>query len=170
MCDVLTAAESTMPPLLPRHPTNSSHRIGVLLVFFILLSQAFEQKINRHFAHTQRKKDKVAKETKNREDKLKTSYSVTGGGQSVHVPSRYPRDVQGDWGERRSKFGNAVYFSGRQVLNLTPSQHSFTTRIPMEQFTVELWVRPEGGQADPVTFLGKSFLMRFLIINDYGKV
>ncbi|XP_071111670.1 pappalysin-1-like [Haliotis cracherodii] len=153
MCDVLTAAESTMPPLLPRHPTNSSHRIGVLLVFFILLSQAFEQKISRHFAHTQRKKDKVAKETKNREDKLKTSYSVTGGRQSVHVPSRYPRDVQGDWGERRSKFGNAVYFSGRQVLNLTPSQHSFTTRIPMEQFTVELWVRPEGGQADPVTFL-----------------
>ncbi|PVD22075.1 hypothetical protein C0Q70_17878 [Pomacea canaliculata] len=55
-----------------------------------------------------------------------------------------------------SGFGNAVYFSGLEVLVLKSSPHVAPWReLPRASFSVELWVQPEGGQNTPAVIVGK---------------
>ncbi|KAJ7377833.1 hypothetical protein OS493_026401 [Desmophyllum pertusum] len=48
-----------------------------------------------------------------------------------------------------SKFGKALRFFGGEVVRFTGA-----VTIPSHQFTVDFWMRPEGGQASPVTVIG----------------
>ena len=48
-----------------------------------------------------------------------------------------------------SKFGKALRFFGNEVIRF-----SGTIEIPSHQFTLDFWMRPEGGQKSPVTVIG----------------
>ncbi|CAH1270963.1 PAPPA [Branchiostoma lanceolatum] len=67
-----------------------------------------------------------------------------------HPHLRYPRAVTaGD------KFGKALYFSGNEVLKFNdPNSVNDYSTIPREAFTVEAWVKPEGGQDNPAVIIG----------------
>ena len=68
--------------------------------------------------------------------------------------SRHPRDTTTV--KRADKnYGKAVYFSGREILKLKRKGKFSRVEIPNGKFTVSLWVKPEGGQFDPVTIIGK---------------
>lgn len=71
--------------------------------------------------------------------------------------ARHPRDVQSATsGSKEGNLGNkAVYFIGqKQVLRLK-DRNKAKTLIPYKAFTVELWMKPEGGQPDSVPVIGK---------------
>lgn len=72
---------------------------------------------------------------------------------SEHL-SRQPRAAR-RWRTGGSKSGNALYFTGKEILKLKTGRRNSQIDIPGHQFTVELWVKPEGGQYDPVTIIGK---------------
>ncbi|XP_070175910.1 pappalysin-1-like [Littorina saxatilis] len=58
---------------------------------------------------------------------------------------------------RTEGFGSAVYLSGKEVLTLKPPAVVSPGRsLPSAQFTVEVWVKPEGGQFDPAVLLALS--------------
>lgn len=48
-----------------------------------------------------------------------------------------------------SEFGKAMRFFGGEVVRFTGA-----VTIPSHQFTIDFWMRPEGGQASPVTVIG----------------
>lgn len=48
-----------------------------------------------------------------------------------------------------SKFGKALRFFGSEVVRFTGA-----VKIPSHQFTLDFWMRPEGGQKSPVTVIG----------------
>ena len=76
------------------------------------------------------------------------------------VLRRYPRQASVNIGDvRRSsgKFGSALYFGGQESLrmkNLDGVYEEIGTRA-ITNFTVEIWIRAEGGQSDPVTIIGE---------------
>lgn len=48
-----------------------------------------------------------------------------------------------------SQFGNALRFFGGEVVRFTGA-----VTIPSHQFTIDFWIKPEGGQVSPVTVIG----------------
>ena len=53
-------------------------------------------------------------------------------------------------------FGRAVYFSGQEVMRLkSPALVSPGRSLPAHNFTVEMWLKPEGGQYDPAVIAGE---------------
>ena len=48
-----------------------------------------------------------------------------------------------------SQFGNALRFFGGEVVRFTGA-----VTIPSHQFTIDFWMKPEGGQVSPVTVIG----------------
>lgn len=48
-----------------------------------------------------------------------------------------------------SQFGKAMRFFGGEVVRFTGA-----VKIPSHQLTIDFWIRPEGGQASPVTVIG----------------
>ncbi|XP_078604177.1 pappalysin-1-like isoform X2 [Branchiostoma floridae x Branchiostoma japonicum] len=67
-----------------------------------------------------------------------------------HPHLRHPRAAPGG-----DKFGKALYFSGNEVLKLKgPNSVNDYSTIPREAFTVEAWVKPEGGQDNPAVIMG----------------
>ena len=75
----------------------------------------------------------------------------------LSIARRQKRDVD----EIRSPYGTATVFSG------TAAALKFTgrTALPNHQFSVAVWVKPEGGQKVPVNILGNGFLLFFKIYN-----
>ena len=74
------------------------------------------------------------------------------------VLRRYPRQASVNIGDvRRSsgKFGSALYFGGQESLRMKNLDGVYET-MAITHFTVEIWIRAEGGQSDPVTIIGKS--------------
>ncbi|XP_013400123.1 pappalysin-1-like [Lingula anatina] len=56
---------------------------------------------------------------------------------------------------RGGKYGHALLFTGdAQVLRLKPSGRNVAFEIPKNDFTVEFWLKPEGGQLDEVPIVG----------------
>lgn len=55
-------------------------------------------------------------------------------------------------------FGRAAYFSGvRELLQLRVKKRTGLAQelIPRQHFTIELWIKPEGGQSNPTVILGE---------------
>ena len=52
-----------------------------------------------------------------------------------------------------SPYGTAAYFSG----NSESLRYKGSTPLPNHQFSVGVWIKPEGGQNVPVHFLGKFY-------------
>ena len=76
------------------------------------------------------------------------------------VLRRYPRQASVNVGDdRRSsgKFGSALYFGGQEALRLKDfaAVYGGIRGKVIANLSVEIWIRPEGGQADPVTIIGK---------------
>ncbi|OWF49358.1 Pappalysin-1 [Mizuhopecten yessoensis] len=69
-----------------------------------------------------------------------------------HPLHRHPRDISMERGSPMG--GDALYFSGRELLRLKMTRKKVEMDLPRGNFTVELWIKPEGGQHDPVTILG----------------
>ena len=58
--------------------------------------------------------------------------------------------------DRKLRFGRAVYLSGQEVMRLKPpSLVSPGRSLPGHHFTVEMWIKPEGGQYDPAIIIGE---------------
>lgn len=68
---------------------------------------------------------------------------------------RFPSTSQKFTGDA---FGKAAYFSGvRELLQLRVKKRTGLAQklIPRQHFTIELWIKPEGGQSNPSVILGK---------------
>lgn len=67
-------------------------------------------------------------------------------------PKRQKRNSNGSHREEEgSGMGTGLYFQGEGTLHLRGSRP-----LPTDSFTVELWVKPEGGQPNPVHIIGKQ--------------
>ena len=51
----------------------------------------------------------------------------------------------------------ALYFNGKQALRMKHLNKLYKKSSTVHQLTVSIWIRPEGGQRDPVTIIGKCF-------------
>ncbi len=71
----------------------------------------------------------------------------------VRTSNESPRDAD--------VYGTAVAFSGGAEC----LKYSGSEALPNHQFSVGLWVKPEGGQHTPVSILGKSVASQFLSIS-----
>lgn len=59
-------------------------------------------------------------------------------------------------------FGMALYFTGQSDLLRRSIKNLGRVEYPTEQFSVELWVKPEGGQKSPAVIIGKGILFHQL--------
>ena len=81
--------------------------------------------------------------------------------QGSRTRHRFPRDVRFPSASQTftgDGFGKAAYFSGvRELLQLRAKKRSGLAQemIPRQHFTIELWIKPEGGQRNPTVILGK---------------
>lgn len=89
--------------------------------------------------------------------------------------SRYPRHARGmDTGsapqdEEGGGLGRALYFTAESDLLLYKRISDAGFMFPRQRFTMELWVKPEGGQSSPAVIAGMcnfSMLLVFLSIYD----
>ncbi|XP_041367989.1 pappalysin-1-like isoform X2 [Gigantopelta aegis] len=107
-----------------------------------------------------------------------------------HSLSRHPRataalvesSVRNDRGKATmSSFGNSLYFSGHEVVKLVKSDKKYDGLIiPRLAFTVAFWLKPEGGQKDPLMIIelfnscsgyisGSPWLVGIRTVKHYGK-
>jgi hypothetical protein len=111
------------------------------------------------------------------ERKLRNSYSIfsrtalklnsgakrKGDGPALQPLSRHPRDAKtegsvnrNDGGANIYPFGNAVKFGGRgEMLKLKTEGKRHNIKLSRGAFTVEAWIKPEGGQGTPVSVIGE---------------
>lgn len=75
--------------------------------------------------------------------------------QSSHDHARHPRHASRHNHHHNPKLGSAVYFTAQNdVLELKSG--ATMDRLPTDAFTVEAWIKPEGGQYDPAVIVGKK--------------
>ena len=77
-----------------------------------------------------------------------------------HNTKRLKRQLTSSYSPRdNSPYGTAAYFSG----TLESLKYTGSTALPSDQFSVGVWVKPEGGQNVPVHFLGKMIQLLYLV-------
>lgn len=88
--------------------------------------------------------------------------------------SRYPRHARGmDTGaapqdEEGGGLGRALYFTAESDLLLYKRISDAGFTFPRQRFTMELWVKPEGGQSSPAVIAGMcNFLMLLVFLSIY---
>lgn len=129
----------------------------VIIIF--LCSVVYLEVINESFS----KRNNVIKHVRHKENIIKENQSLKkqsretctnqkrNGDKLLHLV-RHPRDTRlVNKIPRVNGNQHAVYFSGSEILRLK----SFYSKIPSGSFTLSLTIKPEGGQYDPVTILGR---------------
>ncbi|XP_072015800.1 pappalysin-1-like [Amphiura filiformis] len=136
--------------------THISHIFGlcgliVILLLQILPSNAHLRNFNRDTEHVLRRAERAATEEhiKSRRQCVHSSRERRSGDRYSRTP-RYATTGRGN-----SVYGMALYFTGQNdLLRRAVKNHLTTVGYPTEQFTVELWVKPEGGQKSPAIIVG----------------
>ena len=67
--------------------------------------------------------------------------------------------VKGSRNKRATGERDALYFNGDQLLRLKLSKNRREVLLPAGEFTVEAWLKPEGGQQQRATIIGKVYLL-----------
>lgn len=81
-----------------------------------------------------------------------------------HPLHHHPRDLSMGRGRDTLRGGSALYFTGGELIRSKMTRKTLALDLSRGNFTVELWINPEGGQFDPVTVLGKSLLMSHVVL------
>ncbi|KAI8487500.1 hypothetical protein Bbelb_347340 [Branchiostoma belcheri] len=122
------------------------------LAFYMLHVVGHVNPTSTHVKYQQRKaqSERAAGELMKRSQQTCTSLDKSVHPDHPHL--RHPRALSaGD------KFGKALYFSGNEVLKFKdPNSVNEYSMVPREAFTVEAWVKPEGGQDNPAVIIGES--------------
>ena len=110
----------------------------------------------------------------NRLSDVQQRYACTNVKQDVklHHLSRHPRDTSSLSGsparnvsdvDTTSAPRNSLYFTGHELIKLAKSDKKYGGLvIPRHAFTVAFWLKPEGGQRDPLTVIGRSIFICIL--------
>lgn len=91
------------------------------------------------------------------EEHVQSRRQCTHSARERRNADRLPRLPRGTGIRGNAEFGTALYFSGQSdfVRRSVKSHLPNPIGYPTEQFTVELWVKPEGGQRSPAVIIGK---------------
>lgn len=103
--------------------------------------------------HESLKNDLLTNAHKFISEKDKSCTSTIKHPHRVRATIRRKRHVQAVT-PNKDKFGKAAYFSGTEESLVFKTEEN-GINIPNGEFTAEFWMKPEGGQADPVRILGK---------------